>query len=248
MPSSDNNHIAAHWKNYWSKNTDGYHRFQSEDFLEKESKEKLFLLEGGNSLLDFGCGSADLLSYYSRVYDFCVGVDFSELLLEKAKERLQQFGSLHKVQFIHADESQVWTQIDNLPDKDRKFDRITAGQVIQYFDKEQVEKFICNSLNYLSEEGSICLFDVVDSRIFELWDAGLYEAGSFNSAVAFRLIINRIRTLKRKITKKPLSHYGYLYAPSYFESLAKQYNLKISIVNSMYYEYRYHVIIQTNCD
>ena len=232
-----------YWKDYWADKTDGQHRRQDEDFMENEAKEKLFLLEGGKSILDFGCGAAELLTYYSRVYDFNVGADFSASMLKSAAKRLEQFNSIDKVRLLHADDSQVWRQIEKDLGEVYKFDRITAGQVIQYLDKKQIEMFICNALPHLAANGRLCFFDVVDSRTYELWRSKLFKSPNFNMSVLFRLMVGRLRALGKTIKGTNVSEMGYMYPPFFFESLANKYGLKLHVVNSMYYEYRYHVIL-----
>ncbi|MGA9189793.1 MAG: class I SAM-dependent methyltransferase, partial [Methanosarcina sp.] len=53
------------WSEYFSDKKDGGHRHSTEEFLSKEAKEKLLHLDGGTSLLDFGCGAGELLIYYA---------------------------------------------------------------------------------------------------------------------------------------------------------------------------------------
>jgi len=234
------------WKDYWSKQSDGQHRSQEEEYLKKESEEKLFHLAKGEKLLDFGCGSADLLAYYSLFFKFSVGADSSKLMLEKAKERLSAFNNQNNVILIHSDNYKIWDSIAKELGKDFKFDCITTGQVIQYLDKKETEDFIYNSVHHLTDDGKICLFDIVDSRTFELWKVGLFKSNSFNFTVMMNLIICRLKGIINKLRGKPFYDIGYVYAPSFFVNLAQKYNLKISCLNSMYYEYRYHIIITPN--
>lgn len=58
---------TSYWSRYWADQTDGGHRTSAEDFLRLEADEKLFHLGEGDSLLDFGCGSADLLAYFAAL-------------------------------------------------------------------------------------------------------------------------------------------------------------------------------------
>jgi cyclopropane fatty-acyl-phospholipid synthase-like methyltransferase len=234
------------WKDYWDKQINGQHRSQQEDFLEKESKEKLLHLNFGEKLLDFGCGSADLLLYYIPHYKFCVGADNSKLMLEKAEERLKAFQKRDKVLLIHSDNQQVWNDIENKLGKDCKFDCITAGQVMQYLNKPQIADFVCNAASHLTANGKTCLFDIVDSRTYELRKAGLFNANSFNFYIVIMLIFNRLRTFVKKLIGKPSCGIGYAYPPSFFVKLAPKNNLTVSCINSMYYEYRFHIILTAN--
>ena len=232
------------WKDYWSKQSDGQHHCQTETFLKGESEEKLFFLRKGENLLDFGCGSADLLAYYAPFFQFSVGADASKSMLEKAKERLSVFGSQSNVRLIQSDNHLIWSDIAKSLGKDFKFDCITAGQVVQYLDEKEIEDFIANSVHHLTDDGKICLFDVVDSRTFMLWKAGLFKNNSFNFAVMMKWIIGHLKGIIKKLFGKPFYEIGYIYPPSFFVGLAEKYNLKLSRYNSMYYDYRYHIVLQ----
>ena len=57
MPNSKNV-----WAELVSNKRSGGHRYSTEKFLAMEAREKLFHLDGGKTLLDFGCGEESSLS------------------------------------------------------------------------------------------------------------------------------------------------------------------------------------------
>ena len=231
------------WKDYWSKQSDGQHHSQAEQFLKNESEEKLFHLAKGGNLLDFGCGSADLLVYYTPFFKISVGADGSKLMLEKAKERLSAFNNQDNVALIHSDNYLIWNDIEKQLGENFQFDCITTGQVMQYLDSKEAEDFICNAAQHLTDGGKICLFDIVDARTFSLWKAGLFKSDSLNFTVITKLIINYLRGIARKLRGKPFYELGYVYPPSFFVNVAKKNNLTVSYYNSMFYQYRYHIVL-----
>ena len=231
------------WKDYWDKQSDGQHHLQEEQFLKEESDEKLFHLAKGGNLLDFGCGSADLLVYYTPFFKFSLGADGSNLMLQKAKERLSAFNNQDNVMLINSDNYLIWSDIDKLLGTDFQFDCISTGQVMQYLDRKEIEDFISNAARHLSDNGKICLFDIVDSRRFSLWKAGLFKSNSLNFTVIMKLIINYLRCIVRKLKGKPFYDLGYVYPPSFFMELAQKNNLTASYYNSMFYDYRYHIVM-----
>src|SRR3989339_1877079 len=154
-------------KEYWEEHKNGGHREQNEEFLKKEANEKLYHLGAGDSLLDFGCGSADLLAYYALAYKDLVGVDLSKSMLENAEKRIKSFGVSNKVTLINADDTNVWQKVP------QRFDRITSGQVIQYFTLDQIDDFIRNASLTINENGKIILFDIIDPEIYFLKELGL---------------------------------------------------------------------------
>ena len=144
------------WKTYWKNKENGGHRWQEESFLKKEAAEKLYHLSDGDSLLDFGCGSADLLAYYAQQYSYTVGVDFSQSMLDNARIRLDSFGC-GNTELVQADDNTIWEKVSGC------FDRITASGVVQYLTMAQVDSFINAASKRLNPGGKIVLFDVIDS-------------------------------------------------------------------------------------
>jgi cyclopropane fatty-acyl-phospholipid synthase-like methyltransferase len=145
--------IAPHkskysWAEYFSNKKDGGHRYSTEEFLSKEAKEKLLHLDGGNSILDFGCGAGELLIYFAPNYEKVVGVDFSSSMLDEAKRKVAEKG-YENVRLIKADDKTVWDEVNT------SFDRITATEVIQYLTFEQIDIFIENAYKHLNKNGKI---------------------------------------------------------------------------------------------
>jgi len=222
------------WSQYWADKKNGQHRFQTENFLIKEAKEKIFHMAGGKSLLDFGCGSGDLLIYFIPEYKWVTGVDFSDSMIKKAQEKIQDFGYLN-VKLIHANDVSVWDKID------RSYDRIITVAVIQYLSIDQIEKFIKNASSKLNPNGKIILFDIIDPRRFDLWRAGLFAKKYNWFSVFFRFVKIKVYHL---FTGGPDDKdLGFSYDPWVIDKIAQKFGFQMEYVASMYYEYRYHAIL-----
>ena len=236
----------GYWQSYWDHEPHGGHRYQTDDFLQMEAREKLFHLDGGRSLLDFGCGSADLLVYYAKAYDRVVGVDFSAGMLEKARKRLQAHGCLEKVTVLQADERTVWEQLP----PSALFDRITAAGVVQNLAESQLEHLLAQAVQWLNPGGRIVLFDVIDSRLFWLFRLGVLRKDNGPSAGWLSIAGSAVRQARTcltwRLTGLPPCGWGYVlnaYHPSVIGHMAKRLGLEMQRLASMYYEYRYHVIL-----
>lgn len=225
-------------KEYWEERKNGGHREQTEEFLKKESKEKLYHLGSGNSLLDFGCGSADILAYYASAFNNLVGVDLSASMLENAKKRLKSFGLSSKVVLFNADDSNVWQKVAG------KFDRITSGQVIQYLNINQIDNFIKNAALRINSDGKIVLFDIIDPDIYFLKELGYFVGYNLGTLrLLKRVVFLSINRMLRYIKRLPLSDIGFAYRKQQINKIAVKYGLQMECIWSMYYEYRYHAIL-----
>ena len=59
-----------------------------------------------------------------------------------------------------------------------------------------------------------------------------------------KLLYGRFKGALNKLRGKPSHPLGYAYPPSFFVNLGKKNNLKVTYLNSMYYEYRYHIVYE----
>lgn len=224
------------WANYWAGKKNGAHRFSTEEFLSKEAREKLFHLDGGESILDFGCGSADLLVHYIPHYTKVVGVDFSDSMLSEAKKKITE--TKHEnVCLILADDKTVWDKLDS------SFDRISASQVIQFLTFEQIDNFIRNASDYLNDGGKIIFFDMVDPRLSIFFKTGLFSRRFRYWKIIPGMCIEAYNQILNILEYKPKGIVGYSHNPYKIEELARKHGFGMEYVQSMYYEYRYHAIL-----
>lgn len=230
-----------YWQVYWEGKITSLQRFGTEEFHNKLAKERLFHLEGGNRLLEFACGAGEVLQYIAPTYEHVVAADFSNSLLDQASQLIND-NNLSNVEFIHADEKNIWKKTD------LNFDRISAAGVVQYLSEVQLDYFIENAINALLPNGIIILFDIIDPRIFKLFELGLFnderKVSILKTGVrAARLKINKI---KRIMSGKPVSDMGYAYYPSIICNISGRHGMEMEYVASIYHEYRYHAILRKN--
>ena len=76
------------------------------------------------------------------------------------------------IELVEADDATVWTRVIG------SFDRITAGQVVQYLTANQLAAFLRAARERLVANGRVVLFDVIDPRIYALSELGLFERQS----------------------------------------------------------------------
>ena len=161
-------------------------------------KEKLFHLDGGETLLDFGCGAGELLVHYAPKYEKMVGVDFSASMLDEASTKVSE-RKCGNISLILADDKTVW---DNL---ESSFYRITAAGVIQYLTLQEIDSFIFNASNYLNKGGKIVLFDILDPRLYPLWKIELFsqdaDFGKILRKIGFEFRILGLPTVPTQLEK-----------------------------------------------
>jgi cyclopropane fatty-acyl-phospholipid synthase-like methyltransferase len=223
------------WKEYFSDKKRGGHRFSTEEFLAKEAKEKLFHLNGGRTLLDFGCGAGELLIYYAPHYEKVVGVDFSSSMLFEAEKKVLHH-KYKNVNLILADDRTVWEKLDT------KFDQITAAGVVQYLTLEEINRFILNASGYLNEGGKISFFDIIDPRLYSLWKIGWFSHNCISWDLFVKTCVDYVKRTSAFLRKKP-DIIGYSHSPHLIEKIARKNGFQMEYVKSMYYEYRYHAIL-----
>ncbi len=224
------------WVEFFAGRRDGGHRSSAEEFISMEAKEKLFHLKGGKTLLDFGCGAGELLVYYAPEYEKMVGVDFSASMLDEASKRIREreYGN---ISLIQADDKTVWNKLEC------SFDRITAAGVIQYLTLQEIDSFIFNASNYLNKEGKIVFFDILDPRLYPLWKIGLFSQDADLWKILRKIGFEFKVTLSASLNNRPRDILGFAHDPNTIRKVAEKYGFETTLIQSMYYEYKYHAII-----
>jgi cyclopropane fatty-acyl-phospholipid synthase-like methyltransferase len=223
------------WQDYFSDKKIGSYKFSTDDFFRKEAREKLFHLNGGRYLLDFGCGAGELLIHYAPNYEKVVGVDFSISMLFEAERKIWQ-EHYKNVDLILADDKMIWNKLNF------SFDRITATSVIQYMTPEQTDSFVENASAYLNDDGKIAFFDIIDPRLYSLWKIGWFS-GNFKFWKSLSKINLQAFMQTSTLKSCPIDEVGATYNPYIIENIANKHDLKMECVRSMYSEYRYHAIL-----
>jgi Methyltransferase domain. len=224
------------WEDFFKDKTHGGHRYSSEEFLAMEAREKLFHLDGGKTLLDFGCGSAELLTYYAPEYEQLVGADFSPSMLGEASKRLKE-KKCNNIDLILADHETLWENLHFT------FDRITAAGVIQYLTFQEIDAFIANSSKHLNMNGKIVFFDILDPRLYPLWKLGIFAPNAGILKVLYRVSCDFRTSMMAALRNRPRNIYGFSHNPYKIQKIAKKHGFEMGYIKSMYYEYKYHAIM-----
>lgn len=224
------------WEDFFKDKIHGGHRYSSEEFLSMEAREKLFHLDGGKTLLDFGCGSAELLAYYSLDYEQLVGVDFSSSMLGEADKRLRE-RKCDNINLLLADHKTVWENLNST------FDRITAAGVIQYLTFQEIDDFIGNASQHLNTDGKIVFFDILDPRLYPLWKLGIFAPNAGILKALYRVGCDFRTSISATLRNRPRNIYGFSHNPYKIQKIAHKHGFEMRYIKSMYYEYKYHAIM-----
>jgi cyclopropane-fatty-acyl-phospholipid synthase len=229
------NRQRDYWRREWASRSSGGHRRADEDFLKMEADEKLFHAGRGGSLLDFGCGAAELTVHYATAFKKVIGADFSETMLAAARRRAAD-GGVH-IEFALADDETVWSRVEG------NFDVITSSQVVQFLSRQQLDAFIAVALTRLNDGGCVLLFDIIHPTAHLMARLGLLDSGQSGRGISLNKIAIEVKRLLRLSVGRPGDITGYAQRPAELLALAKKHNATATIVWSMYYEYRYHAIL-----
>lgn len=229
---------------FFANKVNGVHRFNTEDFLRLEAEEKLFHLGQGNGLLDFGCGTADLLAYYAPRFAQLYGADLSENMLDHARKRLAGFDA-RNVTLMKADDKTVWHALEGI-----SLDVITTAAVMQYFTVDQISSFLAEGKKHLKDGGRFAFFDLVDPNLYWMFKYNVYTPDlpmirniPTGLLSALKVGIKSALALAKGRAFDFNASLGNTHLPGAIADLAQRQGLECRIIRSMYYEYRFHAIL-----
>ena len=64
---------------FWKDKTEAQHRHHDERWFRLYAQELLAIMPSGGTLLDVGCGAAQLTTYLAGQFDSIIGIDLSEV-------------------------------------------------------------------------------------------------------------------------------------------------------------------------
>jgi cyclopropane-fatty-acyl-phospholipid synthase len=230
---------------YWQTKSSSLNREAGDAYYLRKASEHLRLLEQtplAEGLVDFGCGAGELLSKLSaQLTCRIVAIDYSQALLDIARRAIAP-GRV---------ELELSSALDYAP-RSREAVWMSCGAVNQYSDEAQMTAFMqCFANNSVARE--LLFFDCIDPARYVLFASGL--SGSYlrdRSSTSRLAVLRTYRKLKALVDMLAgarsqcwsLGEMGFGYDTRYWHALERRCGFRIEIVSSLYFEYRYHVLIK----
>jgi SAM-dependent methyltransferase len=238
-------------KQFWQVQTNSRHRSEDTEFFRTKAEEHVSFVSQAErrlSCVDLGCGDGKLALYLSEHLNIEVGIDYSESMLEQAKQTLAstkiRLLCADIFEYLPASAHEVW---------------ITTGALNQYLTPERLldflDVFIANPTAH-----SLYLFDCVDHLRYSLLPFGIkYQLPSRRAKRSFvRRLASRAFVASRRAMvggaiatgvyarswRRLRTGMGYGYLPAFWFEAGVRRKLEVSIVSSKAYEYRYHVALR----
>lgn len=236
---------------FWKDQTSSLHRSGDPHFYTRKAVEHASLmsqLEKERPCLDLGCGAGELLVHLKNHMNVVTGLDYSESMLDKAKKRLAdseiRLINTEFFEYLKIATESTW---------------MTTGALNQYLNLKSTTHFLTLFKNN-DDAKSLFLFDCVDPIRYAAMQFGLsYIPSVTSNSRGLRDVVRYIRWRLRLIqfglklslgligrsnVKIGRVGMGYGYSPQVWHGLLSELNLRGEVVSSLFYEYRFHIIIR----
>ncbi|MBE0649285.1 MAG: class I SAM-dependent methyltransferase [Bacteroidales bacterium] len=157
--------------NNWSESYDedlNLTRDLDADIVRKEFGDKRF-----NSILEVGCGTGKNTVFFSEIADKVYAIDFSEGMINKAKEKIKS----HNVNFKQADITRKW------PVEINSVDLVTCNLILEHI--ENLDFIFTEANRCLKEKGKFFINELHPFRQYEGTKANFERDGIKTEIKAF---------------------------------------------------------------
>ena len=212
-----------YWKKFWAAKDNPLHSAADDDYYDRLAAElRLLLPQGFSSFLDIGCGNG---TFYKRLGLDTIrytGIDLSEAMVAK-------FKATHpSAQVMVCDVSEFYPG--------QSFDVIFSHGVLQNIPFAELPSLLRKNSEWLAPGGQIIHAGI-------LWDRGrrLVESGVLTDHPLPRHKRWGNMFLTRSHLKRGMGHW---YSMKRTRQAAEGLGFSVSFFGSMYYPYRFHMILK----
>jgi SAM-dependent methyltransferase len=227
------------WEKFWSDKSDDRRADPTPEGIANEGHEKVFHIGSGDRLLDVGCGTGKVTSYYTTGFRECIGVERSPTMLAQARMNLRDTN----IALLQGSAENVWEIVDG------DFDAITMSGVAQYLASHEIAAFVIRASKRLKPGGRIAIFDIIHSRkaVLRMMGLGRHKQVPSDLQILMRGGVVFARWATWPLIAKGRTFYpdGHMYTPEFFAAIAEENGMKINLPMSMYYDYRFHAIMKS---
>ena len=230
----------------WQGRKESGNRSSSQEYLLRKAKEHAIFMEEedkGKRILDLATGAGELLNHLAEELNICTAVDFSQSMIDSARERLS-----------HKEINLICSDWDDYVSSSTEGVWLTTGGLNQYLSLTELER-LCSDFKNNQNASSFYLFDCIDPLRFYCRGLGskfdsvnekngkipmLMKKIYYLSLFLYTFFYTSMFSTQYKFKD---NHFGYGYTPNTWVALAKKYEFKIRIASSANFEYRYHVML-----
>lgn len=221
-------------KRWWAGKQDAGHRFKTEEWFEQNAHELLGLFPQGGTLLDVGCGNAQLLTYLAPHYETVIGIDFSASMLEAARKRVDSFG-IKNVRLELGDACEF-------PESVTGADVILSNQIVQNLEADEIRAHLKQCQRVLARNGMVGMCGIPWLNLRDWYRAGGAHTPPGNGMLhVLRAMRQQARfNWQERHGAVMADHIGKWYGRDEIEQIAESEGFGCQTVSAWHYEYRFH--------
>ena len=227
---------------YWSTETDGHHRYATEEWFQKYANEILTLIPHGGVLLDVGCGSCQVTTYLAREFTRIYGVDMSPSMLAAARSRIGETG-------VANIELRTGTT-EEFPAEIRHADAVLSYAVVQYLGYADFKRHLEECRRVLSRDGVVCVALVPDAARKRFYYYGYLIPNRYRRLSMLRRWMDLTRRRMKGFLRNDAiwDGVGNWYRQADIRKMANAASFDVEFRDAAYSDYRFHALLRLKSD
>lgn len=215
------------WREFWSRQSEPYHRAASEESFRSTAAELRLLFAGRPiaTVLDIGCGDGALYAPLGFAGTRYRGVDFSESMLAQFRARYPEADLVRADGHSYRDE--------------QRYDLIFTHQLVQYMDARMLDQFLGNARAMMGP-GSALVCAGVPWRALRFQ----YLSGELSRVRDHSYVAGCKGTVAAWLGKG----LGHWYSPDSLRRAGARHGFGCVVYGCLEYPYRFHAVLELRAE
>src|ERR1700722_16359573 len=200
---TDSGFDGKYWEKRYAEEPPSPHVYMTDEWIDRYFDEAMFHLKNRGIIIDAGCGGGHFLTRFSKNFSKVIGIDYSKIEIDKAKELLKKNNCNNVV--VHNGNI---LDLKNYVGENTQVDSIICHSVVQFLTHPEFLDFTTSCSNLISDKGEILILNIPNFNLKDLYIVRFFKR---NEKITFKTLVKEVARFKYTMFKEKIKNPKYKY-------------------------------------